>query len=106
MAYTSLIALAAATAPQERVVENGREEVERGDEGAVGGDPIHRGVVPGGGVHQHARVVHQREVAQHLGQLRAPQLARAAGAMRKRGEPDGAGAETGCAMMPRWGGCR
>ena len=79
----SLNALAAAMAPPRgRIVDDGREEVDRHHEGAIIGNPIDRGVVFGGGVVQDVGIGDPGDVAQHLRQLGGPEFTGSASAVR------------------------
>ena len=96
----SLSALAAAIAPQSpRIVHDGREEIHRGDQRPVLGQPEHRRVVPGGGVDEDPRILDLRQMAQDLRQIGGAELAGSAGAVGECGEPDAGGGPEVSAML-------
>jgi len=71
-----------------RVVDQGREEVERNHEGTTVAERIHGGVVAGRGVHQRFSTLDGDQVTQDLRQLGHAELTGSAGSVSKLGQPD------------------
>ena len=69
-----------------RIVDDGREEVDRLDDGVASGDPVDRGVVRFGVADEQVRIGPRRQLRQDLGKVELRDLARAAGARRERRE--------------------
>ena len=68
------------------VVHDGREEVDRLDDGLAAGDPVHRGVVRLGVADEQVRVGRRGKLREDGREVELRDLARAAGARRERRE--------------------
>jgi hypothetical protein len=82
----------------ERIVDHGREEVHRLDDGLGRGEPVHGRVVTRLVPDERARVLGARKAAQNLRQIRRADLAGSARAMGERGEPHLIGTGHACVL--------